>query len=231
MHRFLHVHVPRRHHVDLGRHISSLTLVDYHCIMANDVHPVISSWLDAWDMTRLLKLFDCLPFVHGTVLEYAPWSGNFVILDWFQTIRRHDILPSRSLIGIAVVRSQLHVLEWLSAWGYRNVISENLMHAAIQVGNLRMIRYLHDAWDVPVGCAMDIMTAKCRAEKQLGQHLHDLGTYKCTTAAIDNIASARGDIEIASWLHANRNERCTTSAMDNASREGHLDMMRWLHAN
>ncbi|KAF0718200.1 Aste57867_1838 [Aphanomyces stellatus] len=285
---FLHVHVPRRHHVDRGRHISSLK---HNRIMADDFHPVISTWLDAWSMGRLLKMFDCLPFLRDTVLEYAAWSGNVVLLDWFWTTRRHDILPWLSLIGIAVERNQLHILERLSAWGFRDVIFEYVMHAAIHSGNLRVIRHLHEAWDVPDGCAMDLMAHALRIRDadivmyyldhvsiglpnvaletwlvsnaaraglhtltralldrgfdgsnlsidmaasggslQLVQYLHDLGTYKCTTAAM-NDASARGDIEMATWLHTNRDEGCTTSAMDNASRGGHLDMVRWLYAN
>ncbi|KAF0718952.1 Aste57867_1368 [Aphanomyces stellatus] len=159
MHPFLHVHIPRRHHVDRGIHISSLTLDDYNRIMTNDLDTIISSWLVAYGMFRLAKLIECLPFLHDTVLEYTAWSGNVVLLEWFQTTR-HDnglLLPWPSLLWIAVERNHLHVLEWMSTWGFRDVIPLHTMHAAIRPGNLRMIRYLHEEWDVPDNCGLKLM--------------------------------------------------------------------------
>ncbi|GMF20672.1 unnamed protein product [Phytophthora lilii] len=52
----------------------------------------------------------------------------------------------------------------------------------------------------------------------------------CTVAAI-NGAAAHGHLDVVRWLHANRTEGCTTTAMDLAAQNGHLEMVQWLHNN
>ncbi len=42
-------------------------------------------------------------------------------------------------------------------------------------------------------------------------------------------AAANGHLEVVRWLHANRTEGCTTSAMDDAAKNGHLEVVQWLH--
>lgn len=40
-----------------------------------------------------------------------------------------------------------------------------------------------------------------------------------------------GHLETVKWLHANRTERCTKSAMNFAAGNGHLSVVQWLHEN
>jgi len=44
-------------------------------------------------------------------------------------------------------------------------------------------------------------------------------------------ASRNGHLEVVKWLHFNRSERCTIYAMDWASENGHLGVVKWLHEN
>lgn len=46
-----------------------------------------------------------------------------------------------------------------------------------------------------------------------------------------NRAAAHGHLEVVKWLHANRDEGCTTAAMDGAAANGHLNVVQWLHFN
>ncbi|EGZ19130.1 hypothetical protein PHYSODRAFT_354169 [Phytophthora sojae] len=44
-----------------------------------------------------------------------------------------------------------------------------------------------------------------------------------------DLASRNGHLEVVQWLHHNRLEGCTTEAMDGAASGGHLDIVKWLH--
>ena len=46
-----------------------------------------------------------------------------------------------------------------------------------------------------------------------------------------NLAARNGHLEVVKWLHQNRTEGCTTDAMDHAASNGHLDVVKWLHQN
>lgn len=50
------------------------------------------------------------------------------------------------------------------------------------------------------------------------------------SAAFD-AAAGNGHLEVLKWLHANRYEGCSTDAMDQAAGNGHLKVVKWLHAN
>ncbi|AVK76408.1 Ankyrin repeat domain containing protein [Pandoravirus neocaledonia] len=55
------------------------------------------------------------------------------------------------------------------------------------------------------------------------------GTYP-TTHIMDS-AAAGGHLDIIRFLHANRTEGCTVAAMDGAATGGHLDVVEFLHVN
>lgn len=44
-------------------------------------------------------------------------------------------------------------------------------------------------------------------------------------------AAEHGHLEIIKWLHANRSEGCTEWAMDGAAKNGYIDIVRWLNDN
>ena len=53
---------------------------------------------------------------------------------------------------------------------------------------------------------------------------------KFTRHAI-NLAARNGHLEVVTWLHQNRKEGCTTWAMDFAAANGHLEVLKWLYQN
>ena len=61
------------------------------------------------------------------------------------------------------------------------------------------------------------------------KYLTEIGA-KCSTNAMDS-AARDGHIEVVQWLHENRSEGCTTYAMDLAASNGHLEVVKWLHEN
>ena len=46
-----------------------------------------------------------------------------------------------------------------------------------------------------------------------------------------NAASREGYLEVVKWLHFNRSEGCSTNAIDLAAQNGHLGVVKWLHSN
>ncbi|CAB1119820.1 unnamed protein product [Ectocarpus sp. CCAP 1310/34] len=50
------------------------------------------------------------------------------------------------------------------------------------------------------------------------------------TEAMDE-AAKNGHLDVLVWLHENRQEGCTGGAMDMASRHGHLEVLKFLHEN
>jgi hypothetical protein len=66
---------------------------------------------------------------------------------------------------------------------------------------------------------------------------HRLDHQECSTEdgvlipGYSDDAAANGHLVVVKWLHANRNEGCTRYAMDRAEANGHLDVVRWLHEN
>lgn len=44
-------------------------------------------------------------------------------------------------------------------------------------------------------------------------------------------AAKNGHLEIVQWLHFNRNEGCTKYSMDWAANSGHVEIVKWLNRN
>jgi hypothetical protein len=51
-----------------------------------------------------------------------------------------------------------------------------------------------------------------------------------TTAAMD-LAAKNGHLQVVQWLHGNRQEGCSKFAMEYAAVNGHLQVVQWLHEN
>ncbi|KDO18079.1 hypothetical protein SPRG_16517 [Saprolegnia parasitica CBS 223.65] len=62
----------------------------------------------------------------------------------------------------------------------------------------------------------------------LVQALHERGV-KCSTDAMDK-AAGNGHLDVVRFLHAHRSEGCTDKAMSQAATNGHLEVVEFLHA-
>mmetsp|Transcript_34557 Transcript_34557/g.45682 ORF Transcript_34557/g.45682 Transcript_34557/m.45682 type:complete len:175 (-) Transcript_34557:152-676(-) len=56
------------------------------------------------------------------------------------------------------------------------------------------------------------------------------GGMRFTYKAMDK-AAKQGHLQVVEWLHNNRTEGCSTGAMDWAASNGHLHMVEWLQRN
>jgi hypothetical protein len=48
---------------------------------------------------------------------------------------------------------------------------------------------------------------------------------------VDSSEYVEGHLEVVKWLHANRSEGCSYYALNQAASHGHLEVVKWLHAN
>ncbi|KAF0690028.1 Aste57867_18537 [Aphanomyces stellatus] len=147
MRPFLDVSVPRISQF----HVFNLVDDCFHRIMTHDFHPRMTSWLAQSNLDRLSLLLDCLPFLRDNVLEYAAWSGNVALLDWFhQNHNGLDSLEGHYLVDIAAERGHLSVLERLFTCGYHEAIDMELLQRVIKRDNLAVIRFVvqHFAPDI-----------------------------------------------------------------------------------
>jgi hypothetical protein len=46
-----------------------------------------------------------------------------------------------------------------------------------------------------------------------------------------DFAARDGHLEVIKWLHTNRSEGCTIYAIKYAVKNGHLDIINWLNSN
>lgn len=54
--------------------------------------------------------------------------------------------------------------------------------------------------------------------------------FGCTTDAMD-LAAKNGHLEVVKWLHENRTEGCSIDALERAAENGHLEIVKWLCEN
>ena len=65
------------------------------------------------------------------------------------------------------------------------------------------------------------------------KYLHESGTPGGGSHGylIMDLAARKGHLDVLRWQHANRQEGCSKDAMNCAAGNGHLDVVQWLHEN
>ena len=66
--------------------------------------------------------------------------------------------------------------------------------------------------------------------KAMAEYLTGASIPGCTKAVMDE-AAKNGHLDVVKWLHTNRTEGCTEKAMNMAAENGHLDVVEFLHPN
>jgi hypothetical protein len=61
--------------------------------------------------------------------------------------------------------------------------------------------------------------------------LHENALDQCFDFFHFLIAAYNGHLDVVKWLHANRTEGCTKNALDWAAIYGHIQVVHWLHKN
>ncbi len=110
-----------------------------------------------------------------------------------------------------------------------NTSFTNIMIAALQTGNLDVIKWISQVKPEEI-TSSDMYIASRNGHLHIVQWLHENIVLNCTTAAMD-YAAMHGHLETVKWLHNYRSEGCTNYAMDFAAMNGHYEVIEWLHKN
>ena len=114
---------------------------------------------------------------------------------------------------------------------YVNGYRINAIDYAARVGNLEVIKWLHNNCDAQDICTTWAMNwAASYGHLEVVKWLHENRKEGCTNHAMD-YAAENGHLEVVKWLHVNRAEGCTVWAINFAVDKGHLDVVKWLYEN
>ncbi|KAG2843108.1 hypothetical protein PC116_g2264 [Phytophthora cactorum] len=107
----------------------------------------------------------------------------------------------------------------------------SVVDAAAGQGHLEIVQYF-----LQIG--QEEEDTRKHKRRRIQENLDDVIRYsltpptkpRCTAIAMD-VAAAHGHLDVVRWLHANRTEGCTKAAMDLAATNGHLDTVKWLQTH
>ncbi|KAF1790661.1 Ankyrin repeat-containing domain [Phytophthora cactorum] len=201
----------------------------------------------------------------------AAANGHVEIIEWLHKFHRERIYWNCIEMCGALDYGHDDVVQWLMKHSPpRPECLKLVMRSAAKTGNTAAVRWLYNECHAPaenalvhaqkeghwetarwilVNCDLAVRrvqwdgAAACGALSFLKYaYSRDLGEPRsstllaaasnegCTKLAMDYAASY-GHLEVLKWLHANRTEGCTPAAMDWAASYGHLDVVQWLHSN
>ncbi|KAF0690044.1 Aste57867_18553 [Aphanomyces stellatus] len=209
-------------------------------IMADSFHPRMCAWLEDHGFDRLPLLFRCLPFLAHPVLDYAAWSGNIALLDWFITAVQLGINSARchSLFAIAAERNHVDVLEFLRGRGFMTCFELTKLgfHAwktflgAIQPGHLPTVRCLVEQFKL-------VATRKSQIDQllQVAIPCHDIVQYLLGFVKLSKdqkkqalvLAAKAGQYDLALEL-LNRGFDTSALSIDMAAEGGNLHLVQLL---
>lgn len=166
------------------------------------------------------------------VMDYAALNGHLETIKWLSA--NTMFAPSKHAIMWASEYNHLDVVMWL----YKNYkwpraeIAE-AMEVAATYGNLEILKWLYTE---------SLNPGKMR---QFLSNIPGISTMLSALSALSALpsnphllntnsmdwAAKNGHLDIVKWLHENSTEGCTKRAMDMAAEEGHLHIVKWLHKN
>ncbi|KAI9981211.1 hypothetical protein PInf_008954 [Phytophthora infestans] len=183
----------------------------------------------------LMDKLDMSPEGHDA-LHGAAANGHVEPLQWFQERGEYTSWDAGTLFKAAEA-GQWNAVRWIvdrdrndSELGDQSG-PEDVVDAAAGKGHLEIVQYL-----------LQIGHEEEDTRKHKRQRVHESrdnvlrGSFspsaklRCTDVAMD-VAAAHGHLDVVRWLHANRTEGCTKAAMDLAATNGHLDTVKWLHTH
>ncbi|RLN95849.1 hypothetical protein BBJ28_00020423 [Nothophytophthora sp. Chile5] len=210
----------------------------------------------------------------------AHHHSHLHVVQWLLENPLNPQLRSLFSLGVhqAAVKGHLQLAQYLYDEGFPGCSTEAMLVAA-RNGDLKMVEWIYNHFGNtsgsglfaqasgrpnvmgdpncleveagPVASAMD--AAAVNGHLEVLQFLHGLNVSTehrgrkrhrdeagdserdgrkpwATHIAMDG-AAERGHLEVVKWLHANRTESCTTAAMNAAAANDHLPVVQWLHAN
>jgi hypothetical protein len=158
---------------------------------------------------------------------------------------------SSDIAALALERSpaDVAVLQYLYEQGLLiEQAFKDMLLTAISGQPLEVLKWLvdhrPDSQQLPSFCLMDEAAAWGRLDvlqyfqrlqgpaftRNSFSHGEEAAPLWCSTKAMDQ-ASANGHLEVVKWLHENRREGCTVGAMNGAASRGRPEVVKWLYAN
>ncbi|KAK6093522.1 hypothetical protein MT418_006133 [Batrachochytrium dendrobatidis] len=134
-----------------------------------------------------------------------------------------------NVIDIAASNNDMDMVKWLHEHGNTGCTTEAIDKAS-EYGYVNMVEYLHSHFSL----LHDSLSALDHVSDEdsiiRSGPLMGRQIGGCTQWAM--IAAAQnGHIDVVKFLHANRTEGCTTRAMDEAALHGHLNIIQFLHTH
>ncbi|KAJ3412001.1 hypothetical protein HDV05_001382 [Chytridiales sp. JEL 0842] len=108
-------------------------------------------------------------------------------------------------------------------------LKENHIDQALHTENNDLLRFLYKLNLLPSDTEDTLDTVAAVGDLELLSILND-ADFPASPAAMDQ-ASKNGHLHVVQYLHTHRSEGCTTDAMDDASANGHLSIVKFLHEN
>lgn len=168
-----------------------------YALQQDDVIPILE-WLNNQPTLRGDAFADTVKT--SSILQEAITRKSFSTLAWLLTHRpEYKTFFSIGHVNQVAMVGDLRLFQWLEANDSSFPCSEAVMDAATQMGQLEMIRYLHEN-----------------------------RTEGCTASAMDQAAS-NGHLDVVRFLHEYRTEGGSQFMVTYAARNGHLDIVRYLY--
>ncbi|KAJ8548550.1 hypothetical protein ON010_g11123 [Phytophthora cinnamomi] len=149
---------------------------------------------------------------------------------------KHDIAVDHFL-AVASEAGQVEVMQCLYQEGIVEQYPEALIRA-VRNGHLDAVKWLvqHHSYlgGVAIDSVIDEAAKNGRLEilaflQRLGGSMQPANAWWPRSRNAMNLAAANGHLPVVKWLHAIEAQHCTTRAMDEAATNGHLDVAQWLH--
>ena len=202
-----------------------------------DMHPVGYDFTEDIEIAGLNQTF-LKQILRSVLPDHDPWEWIPPTKDTYTEEDWQDILIILNWLGSEYT-------EWIrSSLGYKSWFKGYTKQSIERIAKNNCLPIL--IWRDPMGKEFvrrhwDGKPKMYPAEKEITHMAAEYGRlsilkycnekkFRFGGGAMDN-AARQGHLEIVKWLHENRSEGCTTWAIDMAAYNGHLEVVKWLHEN
>ena len=179
-------------------------------------------------------------------LTYAAINGHLEIVKFLY--HNNSFNNIENAFDLVAENGHLEVLKWFFANFTLNQlnISSLAMDLASQNGHLEVVKWLNltltvyndhlavikllNSTSVESNDPIDFNFYKNSMDTFIIPLKYPIEKAKCTPCAMD-LAAKNGHLEVIKWLHHYRTEGCSYRAMNWAANNGHLEVVKWLHEN
>lgn len=192
----------------------------------------LSKWLD---VSKNYKCVYCFSPISTNDIKrlklYFP-DIEFIIrcdnLELFKIYLDLDHEICYTVIKYAVYDNSIKIIQYLRSIRIMIKYTEEILDVAVCRYNWRVMKFLHSLGVVFTTPGMEYMMKNYEFEQI--RTVYSLGLFNNTN--IMNLASEYGRLDVVVFIYSKDNPHivCTQSAMDNASKNGHYEVVKFLHS-